>query len=253
MERTDRNPDTLNRPEWNSLEHNYDLHDIGERFVRIHCRERDLIPEAWGIDMRDEDDSLIFDDKMDLKVYGCADPDVLTGDLDSAQLSLAGIVEIKTKRSADWFGKINSRHFCKYLHQAHVHDVPTFIYMSLVDEDAETIERDTFIPVNQWDKYGKVLSGEYDFYGPRSAEQFLEDQIGRHPQVEHTFRAPDGNEVVELDAGTGLSWIQFTNALYHEGLGYSVADVRQLAVQNAPTPSSEESVVPQEDNNGTDT
>lgn len=202
MKRVERDPESLNRPEWNGLERNYELHDIGEAFVRRHLEHIDLEPVAWGIDMREEDEDLIFDDRMDLKVHEDHD--------------LVGLTEIKTKRREDWYGVINRRHFRHYLEQVHHHEVPGFIYMSLVDEEAEMIERDTFIEIEPWEEFTKVLNGEYEYYEERGADQFLRDQVDRHPQITRSFRAPDGNQVVKLDLETGIDWPEFSYRMKNE-------------------------------------
>lgn len=241
MERSARTADDLQRPAWNSLEHNYDVHDVGEAFVRQHCLERGLDVEAWGINKREDDGGLIFDDKMDLQLYGSVDPEHVRGDTPLGSRALAGIVEVKTKRSADWYGVINARHLRKYLSIRHAFDVPTYIYMAHVDEDGEhnTIERDTFIPLVPWDEYQAVLDGEHPGYEAATGgdEQFLMDHIEGYELVEYVWRAPDGNKVVTLDVDVGLDWPQFTHGVYHDGLGYDAQAIRRIGVreQTAPT------------------
>ena len=196
------------RVDGHTFESAYDAHDIAERHVTTHLEHMGFVVEPWGIDMR-EDDSVLGDDKMDLKVREQpSNPPMDSG-------SLAGLMEVKTKRSEDWFGVVNRHHFRKYLARVHEHDVPGFIYMSLLDDDEESIVRDTFIEVEPWE-YGDVLAGEYPFYEPSGATQFLRDNIDRHSLVERTFRAPDGQQVVMLDVETGIDWPALTGVLHDE-------------------------------------
>jgi len=209
MERvTDRDASDLERPEWNSLEKNYDLHDIGEAFVRREADHLGLEAQEWGIDRRHDDDGLIYDKKMDLEIT-----------VPEAG-AVKAIVEVKTKRNTDWYGTINRRHFRHYLDVTHERDVPVFIYMTLVDDgsdergavDAQSAEitRDTFIPIARWREFQRVLDGEYEYYRPEAADQFLVDQVDKHPQVEATWRAPDGNQVVDIDLDSGVGWPSFS-------------------------------------------
>lgn len=194
----------------------YDAHDIGEEHVRRHLEHMGFAVEAWGIDMR-HDNHVLGDDKMDLKAFTTADiHSPVTGEVETEKVDLAALIEVKTKRSEGWFGVVNRHHFRKYLQKAHEFDVPAYIYMSLVDDEEEAVIRDTFIPVQEWDELTKVQSGEYDYYSPDSVEQFLVEQIDKHPQIERTWRAPDGNQVVELDTETGIDWTELTYQLSHE-------------------------------------
>lgn len=62
-------PDDLDRPDWNSLKANYSKHDVGEAYLVGRLHQLGMHVEHWGIDMRDDDDGLIFDNKMDLRVW----------------------------------------------------------------------------------------------------------------------------------------------------------------------------------------
>jgi len=62
-------PEELDRPEWNSLVKNYDKHDIGEAYFTGRMHQIGLEVEHWGIDKRHHDDGLIFDNKMDLRLW----------------------------------------------------------------------------------------------------------------------------------------------------------------------------------------
>jgi len=69
MERRQVDPDELQREEWNSLLNNYDKHDVGEAYFTGRMHQIGLQVEHWGIDMRHDQDTLIFDDKMDLRLW----------------------------------------------------------------------------------------------------------------------------------------------------------------------------------------
>jgi len=176
----------------------YEAHDIAETQVITHLSHVGLDVEAWGIDMR-HDNSVLGDSKMDLKAFD--------GD------ALAALIEIKTKRNPDWYGVLNRQHFRKYLVHAHDHDVFTGIYMSLLDEANERLIRDAIIPIQEWDELTRVREGAYDFY--TDAETFLKEQVDKHPQVERTFRAPDGRQVVKLDLDTAVAWPTLTYRLFN--------------------------------------
>lgn len=116
-------PDELKRPEGNDLQSNYEKHDSAEELVKDTLAKRGMVAQNWGIDMRDDDgDGVIFDDKMDLKVFTLTDV-------------LLGIVEVKRKTSDYYMLKINRRHWRHYVEIAAEHDVPVFI--CFVDPDME--------------------------------------------------------------------------------------------------------------------
>lgn len=205
-----RSPGDLQRPDWNDLEKNYELHDIGQQHLCWELEALGYEVEPWGIDKRGHDESLIYDDKMDLKVR---DPDRLGG-------RLQAIEEIKTKRRENWYGVMNLRHFRHYVDVAHEFEVPVFVYMTKIDDgtdddgergqvdaDSAVIEKDTFLPIKPWDEYQAALDGEYEHYED-APDEFLDDQALKHPQVEYTWRAPDGNQVVQLDLDTGIDWTE---------------------------------------------
>ena len=187
------------RVDGHTFERGYDLHDIGEAHCRQWLADIGLSVESWGIDMRD-DQHVLGDDKMDLKAY-----ETVLDDDRIVPAALRALVEVKVKSNDEWFGIINKHHFIKYLLQVHAHDVPAFIYMTVADEDDESITQETWIPIQEWDELQRVLDGSYDYYEPSAADQFLDDQIETHPQVDYIFRAPDGNIVVELDTDTGYT------------------------------------------------
>lgn len=107
-------PDELNRPAGNSLQENYTLHDKGEQHIMILLTAQGYRVERWGLQARDDDgDGVLFDDKMDLKVFD--------GD------ELVGIIEVKTKSKKRHLGMMNERHFDDYQQIATERSVPVAV------------------------------------------------------------------------------------------------------------------------------
>lgn len=129
----DRSPDELHRPEGNDLQSNYEKHDTGQSAVRGMLEENGILTENWGIDMREETDDLIFDDKMDLKVYRGEDIEY-NEETEGWQKQVSGIVEIKTKSRDWWMLKCNERHWEDYSEIAEQFDVPVFVVFINLDD-----------------------------------------------------------------------------------------------------------------------
>lgn len=184
------------RVKGHTFERGYELHDVAEAHITQFLQNMGLTVKSWGINRR-EDNHVQGDDKMDLRLQDEDD-------------HLLGQLEVKTKSNAEWFGVVNRDHFGHYLQWAHERDVPTHIYMSLLNDDEDSIVRDTFIPVKRWDEYERQRNGAFDFYPKDEEWSFLMDQLGSHPQVEREFAAPDGGRVLKLDVNTGVTWPTYT-------------------------------------------
>lgn len=129
-------PETLQRPEGNDLQSNYEKHDPAEELVKDTLAEHGLVAENWGIDMRDDDgEGLVFDDKMDLKVFTTTD-------------AFVGIVEVKRKTSDYYMFKINRRHWRHYAKIAAEHDEPTFICFVNAEMDMHWVKVDETLVVD---------------------------------------------------------------------------------------------------------
>jgi hypothetical protein len=117
LRRTERSPDTLQRPDGNSLKENYRHHDdAAERFFALLPDDIDVYP--LGIDERDDDGGLIYDDEPDF---------LLSGDGGGA------LVDIKSKTSDEWNRLINERHYHKYIDKADEYDVPAYVFFYLTE------------------------------------------------------------------------------------------------------------------------
>lgn len=221
-------PDDLNRPDWNSLLNNYSKHDIGEAYFKGRVEQIGLQTEHWGIDKRHEDDHLIFDNKMDIRLWEPLDEQDakpewpendelvtrLTENFDigldtiERRWELRAVADVKTKASASWLGKFNLRHLAHYAEWAAAYDVPVFIYMTMVDVDSKSVGEEGFltpIPSNwEW----PALIDHYDGNASHSYGE-MKDIARTCPIVKSTFRAPDGNLVIEIEDEHRYNWDWF--------------------------------------------
>jgi hypothetical protein len=166
MERTDRSVDTLDRPDGNSLEENYSSHDIGERHAKALITYHGLHVENWGIDKREEDDTLIFDDKMDFRVWES-----------DAKEKLVCLMDVKSKNGKAWSGRYNERHHSKYYQWVEQYDVPVYVNFCILDGD--DVEESYLVPLH--------LYGEEECYSC-------------------TLTFPDGNQGVYIPVNNRHSW-----------------------------------------------
>lgn len=211
MERHDTlEADDLQREDWNSLKNNYDKHDIGEAYFTGRMDQIGLEVENWGIDMRDDDQGgLIFDDKMDLRLwepqgdYGSPNiwPDSeLTHHHEEAtrEYELCGVTDIKTKANPNWLGVFNLRHMAHYAYWADNYDVPVFLYFTLVDMEDEMVgEENILVEVPAFDNYyDYVMHFDHDEDYSFNVMSHIADDCDI---VDRAFRAPDGNPVIALD------------------------------------------------------
>ena len=204
MQQAERSIDTLQRPDGNDLQSNYSMHDVGEAYFVGRMNERGYHAEQWGIDMRDEDDKLIYDDKMDLRVWDT-----------EARISCLCVTDVKTKSTKDWLGIFNQRHLVKYTKWADLYDVPVFVYFTLVNTDDDTVGAENFfVPVEVWDGYEKYVK-HYQKDGP-FADFYIEDTdliAEECPYVDRTFGANDHNRVVVIDDNHYEDWGWFESAV----------------------------------------
>ncbi|WP_226041144.1 hypothetical protein [Natrinema sp. DC36] len=228
MERRERlDPEDLQREEWNSLVNNYDKHDIGEAYLTGRLHQIGLEVENWGIDQRHDDgDGLIFDNKMDLRLwepqgdYGAptfwpsdasiaksseegvaADGGLISEHVEGErEYDLKGVCDIKTKANPDWLGKFNLRHLTHYSYWAEAYDVPVFLYFTLVDLESEEVGERNIIMEVPHDWYWGELARHYDSDDDlRLTYGECKDAARDCPLVDRTFRAPDGNLVVSTN------------------------------------------------------
>lgn len=227
--------------DWNSLLNNYSKHDIGEAYFQGRVEQIGLHVEHWGIDKRHHDDHLIFDNKMDLRLWepldgqeraadswptptrddriwraqerSAADSDVEIPSIvsDKANLQrweLRAIADVKTKASESWLGKFNLRHLAHYAEWADHFDVPVFIYMTMVDTEKQSVGDTGFITPIPSDWEWPALIDHYDGDAQHSYGE-MKDIARTCPIVHNTFRAPDGNLVVEIASEYRNNWDWF--------------------------------------------
>jgi len=208
MEETNISPETLKRPDWNSLKANYTLHDIAEAYFKGRVNQIGLHTEQWGIDMRGNDENLIFDNKMDLRLWepkGTQDepdnwPDSRQCDSYYANGQwwlLRSLVDVKSKSSQSWMGKMNLRHLVNYAEWARRYDVPVFVYFTIVDTDSETVgDENVLIPIEPFERLDEYLE-----HFNRNTNNHIEwrDIVDDCDRVTSTFKYRDGNAVIEFD------------------------------------------------------
>jgi hypothetical protein len=212
MQKTQIDPDTLDREDWNSLKANYTTHDIAEAYFKGRVDQIGLHVEQWGIDERDNDNGLIFDNKMDLRLWepiqGQEPPSQWPSDYcdgvmhhygeDGNRWNLRGVIDVKSKTNSDWFGICNLRHYIHYAEWAREYDVPVFIYFTMVDTDAESVgEQNVLVPIKPFEHLD-TYADHYDRDSSFSMDN-LYDIEDDSPQIERAFRAPDGNVVVKFE------------------------------------------------------
>lgn len=237
-------PDDLNRPEWNSLLNNYSKHDIGEAYFKARIEQIGLHVENWGIDKRHEDENLIFDNKMDLRLWEPLDGqddnptrwpsdgfdsrlwnatvdtagfdipplDVneetinLDNDFEMKTWELQAVADVKTKASASWLGKFNLRHLAHYAEWADHYGAPVFVYMTMVDTDAESVGDQDFLTEITTDWDWELMVDHYDTDHTSLSYGELKDTARECDIVTSTFRAPDGNLVIEIADDARNNW-----------------------------------------------
>jgi len=115
-----RDPDTLDRPEWNSLQENYEKHDDAEATFLEQLPEWVEV-EAFGIDRRHEDEQLIYDEKPDFRLHVDGEPQAL--------------VDVKSKSRHTYMQECNERHYRKYVAKADELDLPALVWFYNIAED----------------------------------------------------------------------------------------------------------------------
>lgn len=142
--------ESLNEVRDNSLEENYEPHDVAQGWF-VSTMER----RGWGVSDHGMDDRHADEAKYgygpDLVIY----PPMENDYEDMVFPQPCGYVEIKSKRldssGDDWYGCLNSRHLTEYVEHDEEMDVPTYLYMTVVDEDRGIVVRDGFFRVSDHD------------------------------------------------------------------------------------------------------
>jgi hypothetical protein len=197
---------------WNSLKNAYQKHDVAEAYFKGRIDQIGLQVEHWGIDERENDNGLIYDNKMDLRLWEPIDADGVpqkwpSGNYDGIahhyeedgdRWKLRGVIDVKSKTNEDWFGICNLRHYIHYAEWARRYDVPVFIYFTMVDMDAESVgEKNVLVPIKPFEGMDEYVN-HYDRDSSYKMENVydIEQDSG---QIERAFRAPDGNIVVKFE------------------------------------------------------
>jgi hypothetical protein len=173
-------PDDLDRPVGNSLEANYEKHDIGEAYFRSRASVNDLDVVEHGIDERHDDgDEVIYDDKMDFEIRQDGET--------------VGYVDVKTKSNPKYFGRFNKRHFEKY--QSHVDsvEVPCYVVLMLVETDDQQVADAYAVRVP---KTGAVGDSVAPSRQPRGATDEANDAFRFSTDDNPIPHFPDGNRAV---------------------------------------------------------
>lgn len=206
-----RSADSLSRPEGNSLKENYSLHDVGSEHLVSLIDEWNEDQTHWeydildvGIDMRDEDEVLIYDDKMD---YTVVDVDPSPHEDTHRYVELADI-DVKTKTSQKWMNVFNLRHYAHYVAQNnHTKYKDAYVFMCLLD-DGE-VDEINVLPVEEND-----MAIEYEAYFDPEKESTIESYgecVDDFEYVDSAFIAPDRNPVIRFDESYLMSvdeWVE---------------------------------------------
>jgi len=195
---------SLLRDDDNDLQSNYKLHDIGEAYLTEWLQSRGYYVEQWGLDNREDTDTLQYDDRMDIRVWDS-----------ETKVKCHGLVDVKTKSSHDWLGIFNERHLVKYARWAALYDVPVVVFFTLVDTDHDTVGDETFIveipPFDGYEQYYRhyTKNGVDAHFYMDSTDSIVNDC----PVVKRTFGADDANTVVVCDESHYQSLQYFEHVL----------------------------------------
>lgn len=213
---TSIDPSALNREDWNSLLNNYSLHDVAEAHITGRLEDSGLHVEQWGLDDRYNNDNLVFDNRMDIRIWESkhdtqmspSPPPSFTGDhieqrcsdgssiTDIHQWQLRGVLDVKAKSSSSWMGIFNLRHLAHYAAWADTYDVPVYVTFTQITREENEVGETFVCPIQPWDGYEAYVN-HYD----RETEHAIDTTTIADdcPYVNRTFGADDGNAVVVID------------------------------------------------------
>ena len=146
-----------------SIEENYSIHDIGTTLLndRLHPLGYRLLEH--GQNFGDHDD-IYCGYGVDFEVRGQPFSHGERSDTNSRRLcgseQTCGYVELKTKRSAEWMGRMNEKDWREYRGFAAYVDQPTVVAFALVDEDENTVAEWGFHRVDPWGNTVETLPFE---------------------------------------------------------------------------------------------
>lgn len=184
------------------LTESYEVHDVGMEILVGMLESQGFHCEDHGDDARHADE-VLYGDGPDIAVY-TGNACVLTDDP-------LCYIEVKTKESAEWFGRCNLRHFREYVSFAKDVDVPVFIWFAYLDSESGQLHRDAFFEVEDTDQIdGDVVDLQEtelvfehgDVKGEGSVSWVEADdiiEIRRNDVIVEDIPDVHGNEVIELD------------------------------------------------------
>jgi len=198
---TTRDPDDLLRAEGNSLQENYELHDVGEKYLSEQIQSLNESRkwgsyhlEPLGLDAREDDTELTYDDKLDFEVQH---RDPMRGS-DLVRTTILAQVDVKTKSSESWLNVCNLRHYAHYVKKQTESHADCYIMMSLLSDDNESVSEVSFLPVESNEKYQM-----YEQYFNPEKSSVIEDTsacVDDFENITSTFI----NVVVRLDDSDAL-------------------------------------------------
>jgi len=121
----------------NSLQSNYQPHDIASGVLIQRCEELGYTVEEHGDDKRDSEE-----------VYSGTGVDYRVLSPDDGRT--CGYFEVKSKRSEEWIGRLNRTHMEEYAGFAAYVEQPVVLAFALVDESEQCVEKWAFTHIPVW-------------------------------------------------------------------------------------------------------
>jgi hypothetical protein len=191
-----------------TLAENYEAHDVAQEYFEKRCKELGITVVQHGDDARHADD-VFFGDGPDTELR-----------VDDERRAYT---EVKSKRlstGAEWFGRLNRRHYEEYQEFAREVDVPVVIFFALVEEQTGCIHRQAFVRVDPETTIPDVYNvAEQDIVFDASAIETVDGSddlravpcdaiqgVRRDGQIVDHIPSVKGNDVVAIDSDEFRSW-----------------------------------------------
>jgi len=138
-----------------SFENAYAVHDVGTALVRDRLAEFNLQVFNHGDDKRDED--TYAGTGVDLGIEHSGET--------------VGWIEVKTKQSADWLGRLNKEDWIEYRGFATYQDEDVFVFFALVEDvDSAKVSRQYFVRVPSMDEEDIAVTLPFESKGHELVE-----------------------------------------------------------------------------------